>query len=543
MSNNMKDAVFALGAQLAYYNWHNYDSPEKNMYTILEEENYHKRILQGKSSNFVAENTSYIEKIDGQDVTIYKETDKRLIMMYSEDKDEPNENPLFKELFTGWNFLEGANHHTIFKETNTGKVMKKVTKGSNGIYTSPIMAVESLTFNTLGISNKDSGFQAFAMKKGNDILISYRGTDFGKLSDLIDSDKEFRKDMNNNGVLAFFKDLPDQARCAIYFCQKIRKKYSGDIYVAGHSLGGALAQCVTAYMGDKVKRTVTWNALGIAKDDITLARYKNALRDKKMIHEMFLDKDNPESLIKKYELNEIDEQFQNPFGELFRYKVYKNFIKNMPKVNNVLNYYLLEDLIKSLKDMIGKSICVNNYEKSDNLNARDFLQSDLKFHGINNFLPFFHNNGHIMLETLRSNYISNAVKTCLINENSKLKEKLIVEYNTRTASPIYITANEFFSEISSENDRGITLGLNSQSFLLRDTLIANYKNTKEKNNYYVKDDNNEKYKYTLGKFNNCDILAGVKGKKVIKTTQKPLGVKSFSYIQLNGNQISKSQNA
>ena len=117
MSNNMKDAVFALGAQLAYYNWHNYDSPEKNMYTILEEENYHKRILQGKSSNFVAENTSYIEKIDGQDVTIYKETDKRLIMIYSEDKDEPNENPLFKELFTGWNFLEGANHHTIFKET------------------------------------------------------------------------------------------------------------------------------------------------------------------------------------------------------------------------------------------------------------------------------------------------------------------------------------------------------------------------------------------------------------------------------------------
>ena len=349
--------------------------------------------------------------------------------------------------------------------------------------------------------------------------------------------------MNNNGVLAFFKDLPDQARCAIYFCQKIRKKYSGDIYVAGHSLGGALAQCVTAYMGDKVKRTVTWNALGIAKDDITLARYKNALRDKKMIHEMFLDKDNPESLIKKYELNEIDEQFQNPFGELFRYKVYKNFIKNMPKVNNVLNYYLLEDLIKSLKDMIGKSICVNNYEKSDNLNARDFLQSDLKFHGINNFLPFFHNNGHIMLETLRSNYISNAVKTCLINENSKLKEKLIVEYNTRTASPIYITANEFFSEISSENDRGVTLGLNSQSFLLRDTLIANYKNTKEQNNYYVKDDNSEKYKYTLGNFNNCDILAGVKGKKVIKTTQKPLGVKSFSYIQLNGNQISKSQNS
>ncbi len=490
MSNNMKDAVFSLGAQLAYYNWHNYDSPEKNMNTILKKEDYHKRILQGKSSNFIAENTSYIEKIDGKDVTIYKENDKRLIMMYSEDKDEPNENPLFKELFTGWNFLEGANHHTIFKETNTGKVMKKVTKGSNGIYTSPIMAVESLTFNTLGISNKDSGFQAFAMKKGNDILISYRGTDFGKLSDLIDSDKEFRKDMNNNGVLAFFKDLPDQARCAIYFCQKIRKKYSGDIYVAGHSLGGALAQCVTAYMGDKVKRTVTWNALGIAKDDITLARYKNALRDKKMIHEMFLDKDNPESLIKKYELNEIDEQFQNPFGELFRYKVYKNFIKNMPKVNNVLNYYLLEDLIKSLKDMIGKSICVNNYEKSDNLNARDFLQSDLKFHGINNFLPFFHNNGHIMLETLRSNYISNAVKTCLINENSKLKEKLIVEYNTRTASPIYITANEFFSEISSENDRGITLGLNSQSFLLRDTLIANYKNTKEQNNYYVKDDNN-----------------------------------------------------
>ena len=46
---------------------------------------------------------------------------------------------------------------------------------------------------------------------------------------------------------------------------------------------------------------------------------------------------------------------------------------------------------------------------------------------------------------------------------------------------------------------------------------------------------------TLGAFNNCAILGEVIGKDYIKVTQMYSGVKSYGFIQLNGNQISKSK--
>ena len=32
----MQDVIFALGAQLAYYNWHDFNEKEKDMYIILK---------------------------------------------------------------------------------------------------------------------------------------------------------------------------------------------------------------------------------------------------------------------------------------------------------------------------------------------------------------------------------------------------------------------------------------------------------------------------------------------------------------------------
>ena len=182
----MQDAVFALGAQLAYYNWHNYNAPDKDMYTILKNKDYLDKLNEGKLENFKEENTSFIEKINEKDVFIYKETDKRLIMMYSENRDDPNENPLFIDLFKDWNFLEGMDHNKAYAETITKFVMKR----------------EEKECSWMGLSKEESGFQAFAMEKGNDILISYRGTDFGPLSN-----DEFKNDMFATNIKIFMKKI------------------------------------------------------------------------------------------------------------------------------------------------------------------------------------------------------------------------------------------------------------------------------------------------------------------------------------------------
>lgn len=185
----MEDAIFALGSQLAYYNWHNYKLEEKDMYKILKNTNYLEKLTEDKIKGFKEENTSYIEKINEKDVTIYKETDKRLIMMYSENRDKSDLEPLFKNLFEGWNFLEGMNHDKAYNETITElEVKRKVKK-----------------YSWMGLSKEESGFQAFAMEKGMNILISYRGTDFGPLSN-----DEFKHDMFATNIKIFMKKIPDQ---------------------------------------------------------------------------------------------------------------------------------------------------------------------------------------------------------------------------------------------------------------------------------------------------------------------------------------------
>ena len=93
----------------------------------------------------------------------------------------------------------------------------------------------------------DNGFQSTIYKKGNDIAISYRGTDSAR--DFWGSDRRM-----------YLKELPEQYKNANEVYQQIRHAYpNANITVTGHSLGGSLAQLVSAENGCPA---VTFNAYG-----------------------------------------------------------------------------------------------------------------------------------------------------------------------------------------------------------------------------------------------------------------------------------------
>jgi hypothetical protein len=95
----------------------------------------------------------------------------------------------------------------------------------------------------------DTGFAAMAVRNDatGEIVIAYRGTD--GLKDLTDSDLQ----------LALQK-VPDQYAAADAFYTDIKNEYGSNITLAGHSLGGALAQLVAAITGSPA---YTYNAPGV----------------------------------------------------------------------------------------------------------------------------------------------------------------------------------------------------------------------------------------------------------------------------------------
>lgn len=589
----MQDAIFALGAQLAYYNWHDYKLEDKDMYTILKNQRILGEVLtKEKIKGFKEENTSFIEKINGKDVTIYKETDKRLIMMYSENRDKSDLEPLFRNLFEGWNFLEGMDHNKAYKETITEfEVKRKVKKCS-----------------WMGLSKEDSGFQAFAMEKGMDILISYRGTDFGTFWDAVfagilpkwtlrDSAEEFDNDMFSTNIKIFSEQIPDQVLCTIYFYLKIKEKYPAkNIHITGHSLGGGLAQFAAIYGETNIKETKTWNGLGVKslyeeleKEKLRLESYLSSLESNNLskneneskehytnrLNEVnllisrvnqivgidefskkpILSVTENEKILKELKI-EMDGTYENPFNELWKIRILSKFkYKNKALEERLINYSLHGDLVKKLSVQNGRNICVDALEESsEDGGLWETVKTKVEggnfdWHGINNFLPFFDDSGNITVEALRDNYIKNYLKTLFIDLQSKTP-KFKETFQTSKRGDIRLrdyTPITILEEFMSGNIQDITelTNLFSKKYLLSyniSELISKLEN--KTSEYFIYVDNiNISKEITLGAFNNCSILCGVIGKDYAKVTQMPPGVKSFSYIQLNGNQISKSKNA
>lgn len=104
-----------------------------------------------------------------------------------------------------------------------------------------------------------NGFQSTVYENGNNIVISYRGSD--TTIDFIGSDRQMLE-----------KNFPSQYQNANEIYRQIKQSYpNSNITVTGHSLGGSLAQLVSAKNGCPA---VTFNAYGTG-DILKQAGYKN----------------------------------------------------------------------------------------------------------------------------------------------------------------------------------------------------------------------------------------------------------------------------
>ena len=103
--------------------------------------------------------------------------------------------------------------------------------------------------------NDRNGFQAFLYKNNdNNIVLTFRGTEIQKLKNA-----EVFKDLYSDAQLAL-EILPLQNSSANVLFQEIKKEYPNyTITATGHSLGGSLAQLVSATNGCSA---VTFNAYG-----------------------------------------------------------------------------------------------------------------------------------------------------------------------------------------------------------------------------------------------------------------------------------------
>ena len=98
------------------------------------------------------------------------------------------------------------------------------------------------------VDNKDTGFHAEVLVKGNDVIVAYRGTDITSVQDI------------RNDVAMARNKIPAQATDAIKVYDQVKQDYpNSDITVTGHSLGGSLSQIVSSVRGCGA---VTFNAYG-----------------------------------------------------------------------------------------------------------------------------------------------------------------------------------------------------------------------------------------------------------------------------------------
>lgn len=141
-------------------------------------------------------------------------------MAYSENEDF--ETPLWDNHFKGWTYLYSGNDTIIYKD------------------------LFGLDLNT-----KSNGFYAVAFVKGNDVVVSFRGT-----NDVMD--------MVTDVELALFDRYSSQLTSVYWFirhCKILLGEGNWNFYFTGHSLGGALAQFAHIINGQDNKG-ITWNSLG-----------------------------------------------------------------------------------------------------------------------------------------------------------------------------------------------------------------------------------------------------------------------------------------
>jgi len=124
------------------------------------------------------------------------------------------------------------------------------------------------------IDPKLSNKNAVVLKNGNQVVISYRGTDLKNPSDIL-ADAEIL--LGRDKIKIFLNDRFDEANSLF---NKVKKEYpESEITLTGHSLGSAEA----IYVGTKNNtKSVSFNE-GTSPMDVLLSQFGNKETDKKQV--------------------------------------------------------------------------------------------------------------------------------------------------------------------------------------------------------------------------------------------------------------------
>ena len=129
-----------------------------------------------------------------------------------------------------------------------------------------VLDIEDQTAGNSSGFKRVSGFFAMAFIKGEEVVISYRGSETGSLEDA------YRDFIENDLLLSFGKRPPQFDEGYKFYIKLVKNGFNPvNIRLTGHSLGGGIAQYVAVMSqkdGSIVPNTCTWNSVGIQRDGL-----------------------------------------------------------------------------------------------------------------------------------------------------------------------------------------------------------------------------------------------------------------------------------
>lgn len=216
------------------------------------------------------------------------------------------------------------------------------------------------------LSSKHALFTAATFKKGNDIVIAYRGTDFDDIGDWL-------QDIVGYGIIG----RTGQEGATEKYAKAVAEQYKdANIYITGHSLGGFLAQIGGNTLIEKqkndpklkfnIKSIEYFNGIGL-KFISNLEKTLNNKNINKLIDNMSkITSVNKELKYLPSKINEIETNAlklsEDKTFETFQDKVMYNLKEYYNQGGILISHHINGDLVSALGEHCGESKGYDAYE-------------------------------------------------------------------------------------------------------------------------------------------------------------------------------------
>ena len=467
----LKDIEYALFSQVSYLDWQGMSLKvdKKVISLILDSLNW-----KTLKINNIPEPVIIDEEL------IYNGEDKRLLLTYGlvDKKLKKGERvkPIFESLFKNWELLYAADGKQIVKD-----------------------------FLKFDNAKHDSGF----FKKGKDIMIAFRGTEFTQINDWLTNFDIYIEKFDSMVIEAFM------------FYEYIKANYGTgcDIHITGHSLGGALSQFTSVYSGNR-HITKTWNGLGVEKNafnKLFTSLMSQYLEVNLVRIGVTSDVRGHLLNIKEYLKNMEEKKYSEAKEKLLNlYNGTHNMNLEIITGNNITNYFMSMDTVPIIKNIIGKSVVVDQDTPGNPLKK---LSSA---HGINDFLIFIDDEGNITKGKIREEFSRNSLKT-LFKEKA---DRMVTEGTLSKSGDKYEITEEKLKKFNMKEHFNRFTSL----FLAKSPWNFRYLSPAKENIKLIKDEGYEKIYYEkdaaesgkyigeirIGKYNNINELGDILGSEPMK---------------------------